>query len=61
MDISSKTYLRQRKAPRRKEATRDEGQGLSPTSFLVGRTPSWLGGGPGVPTVKYYIILDFLF
>jgi len=35
MDISSKTYLRQKKAPRRKEATRDEEQGIYPPCLPV--------------------------
>jgi len=34
MDISSKTYLRQERAPRHKEATRGEGQGVSPFASL---------------------------
>jgi len=63
MDISSKTYLRQERAPRHKEATRGEGQGVSPFASLwrKGFTQLAQGGGPGVPTVKYYMILNFKF
>ena len=50
-----------KKKPLAAEASR-RGAGLTPRHTDMGvHFPSWLGGGPGVPTVKYYIILKSLF